>query len=203
MASNRLRRNSQRARPVHVADYGYRYYDPLTGRWPSRDPIGEKGGVNLYGLLGNNGIDRWDILGLMTPYGWGPKEITIGGPFEGIAINEKLRCDNKDERATSTLSADRIINNNPIVDIFIHIADSLTSDTEEEALNTAITAIWTKPCGKDEIVRMALIHAPDAGSQNNRIEGENGVLTIQSRNMLIPSSELMGVSMAKFCCKCK
>ena len=22
--------------------YGYRYYDPLTGRWPSRDPIGEK-----------------------------------------------------------------------------------------------------------------------------------------------------------------
>ncbi|MEI7957239.1 MAG: RHS repeat-associated core domain-containing protein, partial [Verrucomicrobiota bacterium] len=30
--------------------YGYRYYDPLTGRWPSRDPIGEKGGVNLYGF---------------------------------------------------------------------------------------------------------------------------------------------------------
>ena len=26
---------------VHVADYLYSYYDPLTGRWPSRDPIGE------------------------------------------------------------------------------------------------------------------------------------------------------------------
>jgi len=24
--------------------YGYRWYDPVTGRWPSRDPIGEKGG---------------------------------------------------------------------------------------------------------------------------------------------------------------
>jgi len=24
--------------------YGYRYYDPATGRWPSRDPIGEMGG---------------------------------------------------------------------------------------------------------------------------------------------------------------
>ena len=23
--------------------YGYRYYDPVTGRWPSRDPIGEAG----------------------------------------------------------------------------------------------------------------------------------------------------------------
>ena len=33
--------------------YGYRYYDPVTGRWPSRDPIGEKGGVNLYGFVGN------------------------------------------------------------------------------------------------------------------------------------------------------
>jgi len=44
--------------------YGYRYYDPVTGRWPSRDPIGERGGVNLYGFVGNDGIGRWDVLGL-------------------------------------------------------------------------------------------------------------------------------------------
>ncbi|MCU0796264.1 MAG: hypothetical protein MUF31_10050 [Akkermansiaceae bacterium] len=44
--------------------YGYRYYDPVTGRWPSRDPIGEKGGVNLYAFVGNNGLSRFDILGL-------------------------------------------------------------------------------------------------------------------------------------------
>jgi RHS repeat-associated protein len=44
--------------------YGYRYYDPLTGRWPSRDPIGERGGVNLYGLVGNDGVNKWDYLGL-------------------------------------------------------------------------------------------------------------------------------------------
>jgi RHS repeat-associated protein len=36
--------------------YGYRYYDPVTGRWPSRDPIEEEGGVNLYGFVGNNSI---------------------------------------------------------------------------------------------------------------------------------------------------
>jgi RHS repeat-associated protein len=64
MASNRLRRKSPSAQPVHVADYGYRYYDPLTGRWPSRDPIEERGGVNLYGFVGNDGVDRVDILGL-------------------------------------------------------------------------------------------------------------------------------------------
>jgi hypothetical protein len=48
----------------HVADYGYRYYDPLTGRWPSRDPIGEDGGINLYGFVGNDGIGGWDSHGL-------------------------------------------------------------------------------------------------------------------------------------------
>jgi RHS repeat-associated protein len=44
--------------------YGYRYYDPATGRWPSRDPIGEMGGINLYGFVGNDGITKIDLLGL-------------------------------------------------------------------------------------------------------------------------------------------
>jgi RHS repeat-associated protein len=79
MASNRLRRKSINAKPVHVADYLYRYMDPLTGRWPSRDPIGEEGwksrsfskvligeegGLNLYGFVGNGPIDDLDYLGL-------------------------------------------------------------------------------------------------------------------------------------------
>jgi RHS repeat-associated protein len=53
---------------VHVADYLYRYYDPITGRWPSRDPIGESGGVNLYGFVRNDGMNQWDILGLQDYY---------------------------------------------------------------------------------------------------------------------------------------
>ena len=43
--------------------YTYRYYDPATGRWLSRDPIGENGGVNLYGFVGNDGIVRIDKNG--------------------------------------------------------------------------------------------------------------------------------------------
>jgi RHS repeat-associated protein len=46
--------------------YGYRWYDPLTGRWPSRDPIGEEGGVNLYGFVGNDGVGAFDRLGLAS-----------------------------------------------------------------------------------------------------------------------------------------
>jgi len=48
-----------------VTDYGYRYYDPVTGRWPSRDPIGERGGVNLYSFVRNSAVDRLDRLGLL------------------------------------------------------------------------------------------------------------------------------------------
>jgi RHS repeat-associated protein len=46
--------------------YGYRYYDPVTGRWPSRDPIEERGGVNLYGFVDNSGVNEVDYLGLDT-----------------------------------------------------------------------------------------------------------------------------------------
>ncbi|HQK02448.1 MAG TPA: RHS repeat-associated core domain-containing protein [Verrucomicrobiota bacterium] len=44
--------------------YGYRYYNPSTGRWPNRDPIGERGGMNLYGFVGNSPLNRVDRLGL-------------------------------------------------------------------------------------------------------------------------------------------
>ena len=43
--------------------YGYRYYDPTTGRWPSRDPIGERGGVNLYAFVRNRSSGWIDVLG--------------------------------------------------------------------------------------------------------------------------------------------
>ncbi|MDD4350538.1 MAG: RHS repeat-associated core domain-containing protein, partial [Opitutales bacterium] len=44
--------------------YGYRYYDPSTGRWLNRDPIEESGGLNLYGFVGNDAVNRWDLLGM-------------------------------------------------------------------------------------------------------------------------------------------
>jgi integrase/recombinase XerD len=46
-----------------VTDYLYRYYDPVTGRWPSRDPIGERGGGDLYGFICNDSVNWYDVLG--------------------------------------------------------------------------------------------------------------------------------------------
>jgi RHS repeat-associated protein len=47
--------------------YGYRYYHPQTGRWINRDPIEERGGLNLYGFVGNKAVISWDVLGLDGP----------------------------------------------------------------------------------------------------------------------------------------
>ncbi|MES3031682.1 MAG: RHS repeat-associated core domain-containing protein, partial [Patescibacteria group bacterium] len=44
--------------------YGHRYYSPSTGRWPSRDPLGEQGGRNIYTFSKNNQINTVDVLGL-------------------------------------------------------------------------------------------------------------------------------------------
>lgn len=57
--------SSRRDQTVCVCkQYGFRYYNPNTGRWPSRDPIEEQGGVNLYGMIANDPVNRWDVLGL-------------------------------------------------------------------------------------------------------------------------------------------
>jgi RHS repeat-associated protein len=42
----------------------FRTYNPYLGRWISRDPIGEKGGINLYGYVGNGPVNAVDPLGL-------------------------------------------------------------------------------------------------------------------------------------------
>jgi len=44
--------------------YLYRFYDAENGRWVNRDPIGELGGVNLYGFVGNYTLGFVDGLGL-------------------------------------------------------------------------------------------------------------------------------------------
>jgi RHS repeat-associated protein len=44
--------------------YGYRFYNPSTGRWLSRDPINEYGGLNLFAFVQNNGLFWIDYLGL-------------------------------------------------------------------------------------------------------------------------------------------
>lgn len=70
-----------------VAGYTYRYYDPATGRWPSRDPIEESGGIGLYGFVGNDGLNIFDVLDLA---GWSWEKIIktdVSIPYHLSMIN--------------------------------------------------------------------------------------------------------------------
>jgi RHS repeat-associated protein len=43
--------------------FGRRFYDPNLQRWLNRDPIQERGGLNIYAYCGNNPVSLIDILG--------------------------------------------------------------------------------------------------------------------------------------------
>jgi len=56
---------------------GHRYYSPELGRWMSRDPIGQRGGVNLLGFALNSPVSTVDALGNMpTPPGPPPTPVS-------------------------------------------------------------------------------------------------------------------------------
>ena len=39
--------------------YGYRFYNPSTGRWLNRDPFQEDGGPHLYAFVGNHPVNAY------------------------------------------------------------------------------------------------------------------------------------------------
>jgi len=49
-----------------LAYFGYRYYSPELGRFISRDPMEEDGGLHQYGFVKNEPVSNWDRVGLVT-----------------------------------------------------------------------------------------------------------------------------------------
>jgi RHS repeat-associated protein len=47
-----------------LQERGQRYYSPSLGRWLSRDPIKERGGINLYAFVRNSPVNSFDPRGL-------------------------------------------------------------------------------------------------------------------------------------------
>jgi hypothetical protein len=58
--------------------------------WPSRDPIEEEGGTNLYAFVQNSAIDELDLLGLVTASGYVAVQSWIE-PFDAWdAVNKQV-----------------------------------------------------------------------------------------------------------------
>ena len=95
--------------------YNYRHYSPSLGRFLSRDPIEEQGGLNLYAFVGN-AIQETDALGLMIAPGseiWDPlrprqKTVSKDDPVISCykAVKELWKA-YEDMRAENTIGADK------------------------------------------------------------------------------------------------
>ena len=49
---------------TRLYNFGKRFFDPITGQWLSREPLGESESINLYSYAGNDPINFVDALGL-------------------------------------------------------------------------------------------------------------------------------------------
>ena len=65
----------------------YRYLDPTTGRFLTRDPIGCEGGINLYAYVGNGALSVFD------PSGWTPRTCMM--PLYLVPVPPKPRPEGK------------------------------------------------------------------------------------------------------------
>jgi RHS repeat-associated protein len=64
--------------------YGYRSYNPSTGRWLSRDPIGEAAGLNLYGMVDNSPVTSVDRDGQQIFPNYPPPILPPPPPSPGV-----------------------------------------------------------------------------------------------------------------------
>jgi RHS repeat-associated protein len=61
-----------------------RWYDPITGRWVSNDPIGISGGLNQYVFCGNNPVNFTDPFGLTSEWAFWDPNSAVGRQFVSI-----------------------------------------------------------------------------------------------------------------------
>src|SRR5207249_5619387 len=95
LASANLYRFS--SKEIHVNSgmyyYLYRFYDPNLQRWINRDPIAERGSLNLYRFVRNWPINMIDSFGLQDPGGgtcWGPPPPPVEPEGEGPVDDEGI-----------------------------------------------------------------------------------------------------------------
>jgi RHS repeat-associated protein len=85
-----------------MIQYEARTYWPAIGKWASRDPLGEAGGLNLYAFVGNNPVnwvDPWGEKAIALPnhhyhdYGSAPYKYSVSPSCPSFSTSSFTRCD--------------------------------------------------------------------------------------------------------------
>lgn len=83
-------------RTIGLVRFGYRDYDPDTGRWAAKDPIFFNGGdTDLYGYVQNNPVNRIDPYGLIDWVKFWKYTNSVSGPY----LSKFMRVGNRIESA--------------------------------------------------------------------------------------------------------
>jgi RHS repeat-associated protein len=80
---------------AHAVLFWARPYNPNLQRWLTRDPIGEQGGINLYGYVNNNPVNQVDPLGLWSP---GAHDCMLEHAFNGEISESDINILKKSSR---------------------------------------------------------------------------------------------------------
>ena len=121
----------ERSAVTGLANFRMRWYDAVTGRWLSKDPIGLNGGLNLYAFCGNTPISLVDAFGL----NWWDATKRFGSD----AINGYVRGDFiEDPNLANSIGAIAA----GFTPIWGQISDA--RDTIVNAVN-----VWDHPCDSD------------------------------------------------------
>jgi len=77
--------------------YGHRYYLPTLCRWTRPDPAGTVDGLNLYAMVGNEPVGKFDVMGLSDNEIDPPKKVVtkMGGLIKKRKTNKKGRYTKK------------------------------------------------------------------------------------------------------------
>jgi RHS repeat-associated protein len=70
--------------PAGLVAYPSRFYEPTLSRWLTPDPVGEAGGLNLYGFVGNNPMGQVDPMGLSTYFSHNATFLGIPLPWSAV-----------------------------------------------------------------------------------------------------------------------
>ena len=80
----------------------HRFYDPETGRYISADPIGLRGGINVYSYVGGDPIGKVDRNGLKFPKPFNVLDFTVSLTVIGAGEATLECCDKNNVKHRAT-----------------------------------------------------------------------------------------------------